>query len=177
MFVTSRGYRIRYQVFGAGPVVVLLHGRPMWGGRWIDAGYVDRLRDRFRVIVPDLLGHGGSDKPHDPSAYGTPNIAADALAILGAEGVNAAHLWGYSWGSIIAEYLPCHLETVPGNHIAAFRQADNILPAAVAHLTAAAADRPGQPSYRPRHSARASTSPSTRSAPPSSSRQPAMASS
>lgn len=105
MLVTSRGYRIRYQTFGDGPPVVLLHGHPMWGDRWADRGYVERLQDRFRLIVPDLLGHGDSDKPHDPAAYGNPNIAADVLAILDAEGVHAAHLWGYSWGSMIAESM------------------------------------------------------------------------
>lgn len=106
MFVMSRGYRIRYQAIGEGPVVVvLLHGHPMWGDRWIDRGYVDGLQDLFRLIVPDLLGHGDSDKPHDPAAYGNPNIAADVVAILDAEGVDAAHLWGYSWGVMIAEKL------------------------------------------------------------------------
>ncbi len=106
MLVISRGNRIRYQAFGAGPVVVvLLHGYSMWGGRWVDRGYVSGLQDRFRVIVPDLLGHGDSDKPHDPAAYGNPNIATDVLAVLNAEGVNSAHLWGYSWGVMIAESL------------------------------------------------------------------------
>jgi pimeloyl-ACP methyl ester carboxylesterase len=105
MFVTSRGHRICYQVFGAGPAVVLLHGHPMWGGRWVDRGYVDGLADRFTVIVPDLLGHGDSDKPHNPAAYGDPNIAADVLAVLDRQGVQAAHVWGYSWGSSVAEHL------------------------------------------------------------------------
>jgi pimeloyl-ACP methyl ester carboxylesterase len=105
LFIISRGYRIRYQAFGAGPTIVLLHGHPMWGGRWLDRGYVERLQDRFRLLVPDLLGHGDSDKPSEAAAYGNPNIAADVLAILDAEGVGAAHVWGYSWGAIIAEHL------------------------------------------------------------------------
>jgi len=105
MFVTSRGYRIRYQTFGAGPVVVLLHGHPMWGDRWVDRGYADGLADRFRVVVPDLLGHGDSDKPRALAAYGNPHMAADVLAVLDAEGASAAHVWGYSWGAMIAENL------------------------------------------------------------------------
>ncbi len=111
MFVTSRGHRIHYQAFGAGPTVLLIHGHPMWGDRWADRGYVQRLQERFRVMVPDLLGHGGSDKPRDPEAYGSPGIAADMVAILDAEGVGAAHVWGYSWGAIIAENLAV---TAPG---------------------------------------------------------------
>lgn len=105
MFISSRGHRICYQVSGSGPAVVLLHGHPMWGGRWADRGYVAGLQDRFRVIIPDLLGHGDSDKPHDPAAYGDPNIAADVLAVLDAEQTGAAHVWGYSWGACVAEHL------------------------------------------------------------------------
>ena len=106
MFVSSRGYRIRYQVFGsAGPALVLLHGFPMWGERWRDTGYVDALMDRFRVIVPDLIGHGQSDKPHDSVAYGRKNMASDVLSVLDDAGVERAHVWGYSMGASMAEAL------------------------------------------------------------------------
>jgi pimeloyl-ACP methyl ester carboxylesterase len=33
MFVSSRGFRIQYQVFGTGQPLVLLHGLTMWGDR------------------------------------------------------------------------------------------------------------------------------------------------
>jgi pimeloyl-ACP methyl ester carboxylesterase len=84
---------------------MLLHGFPMWGERWRDTGYVDALRDRFRVIVPDLIGHGRSDKPHDPGAYGRKSMASDVLSVLDDAGVERAHVWGYSMGARMAEAL------------------------------------------------------------------------
>jgi pimeloyl-ACP methyl ester carboxylesterase len=105
MFANSRGFRIRYQEWGSGPALVLLHGFPMWGDRWRDAGYVGALEGRFRVIVPDLLGHGESDKPHDPSAYGMPNMGADVVAVLDHAGADRAHVWGYSMGAKVAQNL------------------------------------------------------------------------
>lgn len=55
----------------AGNTVVLIHG---WGGSfdetWKKPGIVDILRDSGHSIVGvDLLGHGSSEKPHEPDAY------------------------------------------------------------------------------------------------------------
>jgi pimeloyl-ACP methyl ester carboxylesterase len=65
---------------------------------WIDAGYVAALRDRFRLILVDPRGQGGSDKPHDPAAYVARNRVGDVLAVLDAEGIDRTHFWGYSLG-------------------------------------------------------------------------------
>jgi hypothetical protein len=45
--------------------------------------------------VPDLLGFGQSDKPHQPADYGMPNLVSDVIAVLDAAGVERAHVWGY----------------------------------------------------------------------------------
>jgi len=52
--------------------VLLVHGFATSAARtWRDNGWIDLLGDVGRaVIAPDLLGHGQSDKPHDPEAYG-----------------------------------------------------------------------------------------------------------
>ena len=47
---------IAYDEYGAGPVVVLLHGSPGTSKAW--SRVAERLGDRFRVIVPNLPGHG-----------------------------------------------------------------------------------------------------------------------
>jgi pimeloyl-ACP methyl ester carboxylesterase len=101
----SRGFRVHYEVWGAGPALVLIHGHPMWGERWRDRGYVTALEGRYRVIIPDLVGYGDSDKPHDPSAYGAPAWASDVIAVLDAAGTEQAHVWGYSLGAWVAEQL------------------------------------------------------------------------
>lgn len=45
---------------GRGRPVVLLHGAPTWGFLW--SGLLQELGETHRVLVPDLLGYGGSDR-------------------------------------------------------------------------------------------------------------------
>jgi pimeloyl-ACP methyl ester carboxylesterase len=95
--IDSRGYRIAYLVWGEGPPLVLVSGQLQAAEDWVAAGYVDPLRD-YRVIAIDPLGFGRSDKPYDPAAYLFEDRAADIAAVLDAEDVGAAMLWGYSFG-------------------------------------------------------------------------------
>jgi pimeloyl-ACP methyl ester carboxylesterase len=60
------------------------------------------LAERYRVLVVDPLGHGLSDKPHEWQAFSKPDIAADAIAVMDAAGVDVAALWGYSRGGGLA---------------------------------------------------------------------------
>jgi pimeloyl-ACP methyl ester carboxylesterase len=97
--VISRGHRISYRTAGAGPPLVLLNGWSRWADNWWDAGYVDALSDTYRVIAIDRLGHGNSDKPHDPAEYLEQSIVSDIVAVLDAERVGCALVWGYSLGA------------------------------------------------------------------------------
>lgn len=102
----SRGHTIRYRVAGSGPPLLLLPGM---GGRaemWFQDGYVDVFERDFTVLAPDVLGHGLSDKPHDPAAYREPDVALDALAVLDAEGIDEpVRVWGYSRGARLGYML------------------------------------------------------------------------
>ena len=52
----------------AGPTAVLVHGNPTWG--YLYRNFIPPLAAAgYRVIVPDLLGFGRSDKPDDPGLY------------------------------------------------------------------------------------------------------------
>jgi pimeloyl-ACP methyl ester carboxylesterase len=93
------GTRIAYRTFGAeGPVVVLVHGTALSQVIWRGFGYVKELQADFRVITPDLRGHGRSDKPHTDASYSTGLFAGDVLAVLDQLGVERAHYVGYSLG-------------------------------------------------------------------------------
>lgn len=97
--VVSRGHRISYRTEGEGAPLVLLAGWSQWADRWWEAGYVDRLAGHYRIIGIDRLGHGDSDKPHDSSEYLEPLIVSDIVAVLDAEQIDRALVWGHSMGA------------------------------------------------------------------------------
>ena len=99
------GTRIEYEATGEGPPLVLLHG--FFGDRstWHAAGYVSVLADQFRLIIIDLIGHGGSDSPDDPARYRMDEHARDVVAVLDSLSVDRAAVWGASMGGRVGFHL------------------------------------------------------------------------
>ncbi len=85
---------------GARPAV-LIHGYFSTAEvNWIKYGHAAKLAARgFRVIMPDLRGHGQSDKPHDPAAYPPDVLMRDGQALLAHLGLTDYDLGGYSLGA------------------------------------------------------------------------------
>jgi pimeloyl-ACP methyl ester carboxylesterase len=83
--VPTSGGRLSIVDVGEGPAVVLLHGFPLSSFLW--RRFVPMLAGAFRVIAPDLLGAGDSDKPHDaPLDIGAQaGYVREALDTLGVE--------------------------------------------------------------------------------------------
>lgn len=83
---------------GDGEPVVLVHGFSQTHAAWLQTPlYEDLVRDH-RVIAVDLRGHGDSDKPHDPTAYG-PNLRSDLVMLLDHLNIDKAHFVGFSLGA------------------------------------------------------------------------------
>ena len=103
--VVSDGARIEFEVTGAGPPLVLLHG--FFGDRstWPAAGYVDALAAQFRLVLVDLIGHGGSDTSPDPARYRMDAHAGDVVAVLDSLGIERAAVWGASMGGRVGFHL------------------------------------------------------------------------
>jgi pimeloyl-ACP methyl ester carboxylesterase len=97
-FAISAGRRIHYDVSGKGPDLLLHHGFTSSAQAWRFFGFTEVLQQHYRVIVPDALGHGQSDKPHDSAAYSLQQRTADVLAVLDDLGIAQVNYCGYSLG-------------------------------------------------------------------------------
>lgn len=92
----NEGVKIHYEVEGTGPDLMMGHGISSSGEDWRELGYVEQLRDDFRLILVDSRGHGKSDKPHGSDSYAVKLRVNDYIAVLDDLGVSSAHYWGFS---------------------------------------------------------------------------------
>ena len=95
------GLPIAVHVAGEGRDLVLIHGYFSNAyTNWIRYGHAAKLvAAGFRVIMPDLRGHGESGKPHDPAAYPPDALTDDGLALIEQMGLTDYDLGGYSLGA------------------------------------------------------------------------------
>jgi pimeloyl-ACP methyl ester carboxylesterase len=112
MATSTDGTRIAYEMTGAGPALMLLHGGGQTRRSWNEGGYVDRLAKRFTVITVDQRGSGDSDKPATAEAYALDQVLADLIAVADAAGAKRFHLWGYGHGASIGRYLAARSDRV-----------------------------------------------------------------
>src|SRR5262249_23610498 len=92
---------IFFRIEGEGEPLLLLHG-VMASGAMFDP-LIAHLRDRFRILIPDLRGHGksgGLDGPYDVAA-----LASDLDIVLAEARVNRCIVMGYSHGGAVAQQL------------------------------------------------------------------------
>ncbi len=89
---------LHYSESGQGTPVILLHGFPFCGGIWHKQQ--ERLSDLYRIIAPDLRGHGQSPAP--AGVYDMQTLARDVLALLDSLQIEKAVLLGHSMGGYVA---------------------------------------------------------------------------
>jgi pimeloyl-ACP methyl ester carboxylesterase len=95
-YLDAGGLRMHVALAGPedAPPIVLVHGWPQNWWEWRDV--IPALAESFRVIVPDLRGHGWSEAP--PAGYEKEQLASDLLAALDALGVERVTWIGHDWG-------------------------------------------------------------------------------
>ncbi|HRI67798.1 MAG TPA: alpha/beta hydrolase [Polyangium sp.] len=105
---TKDGIKVAYRKHGEGSrVVIFVHGWTMSGQ--VYDGLLEQLdRSGLTLLVLDLRGAGGSDKPEAADAYSFAHYAADVLAVADAEKVAKFVVIGHSMGGQIAQWLAAH---------------------------------------------------------------------
>ena len=110
--VTVDGIKLNYlDTGGDGTPVVLLHAFPLNSNMW--EPQTEALAERFRFVVPDLQGFGGSDAPEDASSYSMDTYADQVAGVLDDLGADKVVLTGLSMGGYIAfAFLRRHRDRV-----------------------------------------------------------------
>jgi pimeloyl-ACP methyl ester carboxylesterase len=85
-----------YRVYGKGPELLLLHGFFASGEMWTP--YIPILSRQFRLIIPDLRGHGRSTNPSGRFTHR--QAALDIYALLDWCNINTIYAVGFSSGGM-----------------------------------------------------------------------------
>jgi pimeloyl-ACP methyl ester carboxylesterase len=103
----SDGVDIAFDVQGAGPPVLLLHGFASTGRiNWRETGWIKVLVDAgHQVITLDHRGHGESEKLYDSARYSALIMADDAKRLLDHLGISQADVMGYSMGARVTAFM------------------------------------------------------------------------
>jgi pimeloyl-ACP methyl ester carboxylesterase len=96
-FLERDGYRLHWEETGSGSPVLLIMGAVYSSAMWYPA--LPALRDHHRLITFDNRGTGKSTWTPTASIE---EMAADAVAVLDAAGLESAHVYGISLGGVLA---------------------------------------------------------------------------
>lgn len=100
-YVDAAGVRTRVAVAGDGPALLLLHGT---GGHLETyQKNMAALSRHFRLVVPDMIGHGYTGRPD--VAYTLDDYAAHLFALLDSLGIDRAFVSGESIGGCVAAWM------------------------------------------------------------------------
>ncbi|MBI4508862.1 MAG: alpha/beta fold hydrolase [Deltaproteobacteria bacterium] len=94
------GHRFHVMENGRGSPVLMLHGNPSWGFLYRKVATA-LASERLRVIMPDLLGLGFSDKPPDPCVHSLENHARWIGGLIDQLGLDQFVFVGQDWGGPI----------------------------------------------------------------------------
>lgn len=96
--IAVNGVNLRCVVEGQGPLAILVHG---WPESWYSWRHqiAPLTQAGYRVVVPDVRGYGGSDKPEPVEAYDMESLIGDVLGLIHHFGQTRALLIGHDWGA------------------------------------------------------------------------------
>ncbi len=93
------GLRMHYLDEGSGDPILLLHGEPTWA--YLYRKMIPPLSQGSRVIVPDLIGFGRSDKPTDRDWYSYDRHVDSIIQLIGQLDLHSITVVVQDWGGPI----------------------------------------------------------------------------
>lgn len=96
-YTSVNGWRMHYIDEGTGDPIVLLHGNPTWGFLWRDM-IGPLVAAGHRVVVPDQIGFGLSEKPVREQAHTLDGHAANLTALIRHLDLQRITLVCHDWG-------------------------------------------------------------------------------
>lgn len=95
---------------GSGLPLLVVHGGPGLPHYYLSA--LQRLAGEREVIFWDQLGCGNSERPSDVDLWTMGRSVAEMDAVVRGLGLEAFHIFGNSWGGMLAQQyvLTCHRE-------------------------------------------------------------------
>jgi len=98
-YVQANGLKMYYEEYGSGEPLVLIHASLATGaGNW--KAYIPYLSPHFRLIMPDLRGHGRTNNPQGEIRL--PTLTDDLVAFIKELNLEKPFLCGWSGGGDIA---------------------------------------------------------------------------
>jgi len=101
-YFQSRGMNLHYETVGSGPAVLMIHGFTNHGMVWAQQ-IADLLHAGYRVVMPDLAGHGLSQIADRKTTVD--DLATDMVALLDHLAIDKAVVCGLSLGGMVAQYM------------------------------------------------------------------------
>ena len=99
-FVEINGIKLHTVIIGSGEPLMLLHGFPDFWYGWRDI--ILGLKDKYRLIVPDMRGYNLSDKPEGVENYTLEILVDDIKKLSEALNLGKFSLAGHDWGGPVA---------------------------------------------------------------------------
>jgi proline-specific peptidase len=101
-FIEVTGGRVWYRSVGEGGIPLLcLHGGPGFTHYYLEP--LELLADQRQVIFYDQLGCGNSDRPEDVTLWTVERFVDELVTVRQTLGLNRLHLFGSSWGGMLAQ--------------------------------------------------------------------------
>lgn len=106
-YIEVEGLRMAYVESGSGSPILCLHGEPTWG--YLYRHMIPSLAGAGRVIVPDLIGFGRSDKPVLEHAYSYRSHARWLRRFIEALDLTRITLVCQDWGGLLGLRVLAHM--------------------------------------------------------------------